>query len=126
MELASVSSWSGNWAWSLPIIMLMVAIHSLGLRRVDRRVSRVSSGHASDRLRSFTLEMIIPGTVLIASILHGHESPSCGGPDEIGHPSLMDMPWRSFNDEMMQVHFQRTKASSPPLQKKLSKETDAG
>ena len=74
MELATVSSWSGNWAWSLPIIVLTVAIHSFGLRRVDRRVSRVLSGHASDRLRSFTLEMIIPGTVLIASILHGLEA----------------------------------------------------
>ena len=51
MEPTSVSSWSGNWAWSLPLIVLTVAIHSFGLRLVDRQVSLVLNGKVKIRLQ---------------------------------------------------------------------------
>ena len=74
MESASVTSWSGDWAWSLPLIVLTVVIHSFGLRLVDQRVSRVLSGNASDRLPRLTSTVILSSTVLFATLLHGLEA----------------------------------------------------
>lgn len=70
MEPTSLSSWSGDWAWSLPLIVLTVSIHSFGLRLVDLQVSRFLSGKANDRLPRLTFTLIMPTTALCATILH--------------------------------------------------------
>ena len=31
MEILKMASWSGDWAWSFPLIVLSVVIHVLGL-----------------------------------------------------------------------------------------------
>jgi hypothetical protein len=74
MESTSVTSWSGDWAWSLPLILLCVVIHSFGLRLVDQRVTRVLNRYASDRLPRLTSTMILTGTVLFATLLHSLEA----------------------------------------------------
>lgn len=74
MEATSISTWSGNWAWSLPLIVLTVAIHSFGLRQVDLRVSRILGGSATNRVPRLTLATIMPSTALCAAILHGVEA----------------------------------------------------
>jgi hypothetical protein len=74
MEPTSVSSWSGNWAWSLPLILLTVAIHSFGLRLVDQRSSHILSSNPKDRLPRLTAAMMMPATALCATILHGVEA----------------------------------------------------
>jgi hypothetical protein len=74
MEPASVSSWSGNWGWSLPLILVTVSIHSFGLRLVGWRVFRALSRNATDRVGWLTAAMIMPTTVLFATILHGLEA----------------------------------------------------
>jgi hypothetical protein len=74
MEPTSVSSWSGDWAWSLPLIVLTVAMHAFGLRLVDRQVTRILSGNAKERFPWLTLAMIMPSTALCATILHGIEA----------------------------------------------------
>jgi hypothetical protein len=37
--------WSADWAWGLPLIVLTVVIHVLGLGLVSQRAVRVSRGH---------------------------------------------------------------------------------
>ena len=37
-------AWSGDWAWGLPLILMTVIIHVLGLGLIGRGISRVSTG----------------------------------------------------------------------------------
>ena len=46
-------AWNADWAWSLPLIVLNVIIHVLGLGLINERVVRTLSG-AMDR-RHFTV-----------------------------------------------------------------------
>jgi hypothetical protein len=73
MESVDAGNWSGNWAWSLPLIVLTVLIHVLGLQFINDRVVRVLSG-AMARRRFIPLFAAVMGvTALLATILHGIE-----------------------------------------------------
>ena len=66
--------WSGDWAWSLPLMVLTVVLHVLGLGFINANVLRVFSlvrGH-----RNFlTIFCVVMGvTVLLATLLHGLEA----------------------------------------------------
>ncbi len=68
------SSWSANWAWSLPLIVLNVVIHVIGLGRINESVVRVLSG-AKERRRFTSMFAAVMGvTALLATILHGIEA----------------------------------------------------
>jgi hypothetical protein len=73
MESVDAGSWSGNWAWSLPLIVLTVLIHVLGLQFINDRVVRILSG-AMARRRFMPMFTVVMGvTALLATILHGIE-----------------------------------------------------
>src|ERR1700736_2155991 len=73
MESVDAGNWSGNWAWSLPLIVLTVLVHVLGLQFINDRVVRVLSG-AMARRRFIPLFAAVMGvTALLATILHGIE-----------------------------------------------------
>ena len=74
IEPTSIVSWTDDWAWGLPMIVLTVAIHSFGLRLVDWRVTLLLGGDANRRRPWYASGAIIYGTVLFASILHGIEA----------------------------------------------------
>ena len=38
MNPVDVDTWNGNWAWSLPLIVLNVVIHVFGLVFINERV----------------------------------------------------------------------------------------
>jgi hypothetical protein len=38
MEILKMTSWTGDWAWSFPLIALSVVIHVLGLGLFNERV----------------------------------------------------------------------------------------
>jgi hypothetical protein len=73
MDPTTFSSWSADWVWSLPLIVVTVAIHTFGLRLIDQRVSLVLEGNGKNRLPRIASAMIMPGTALSAAILHGFE-----------------------------------------------------
>src|SRR5271157_2570041 len=50
MNAGDAGAWSGNWAWSLPLIVLSVVIHVIGLGLINESVVRVLSG-AMERRR---------------------------------------------------------------------------
>ena len=69
-----MSDWHADWAWSLPLIVLTVVIHVLGLGLINERVVRVLSG-IMDRRHFTGMFVIIMGAVaLLATILHGLEA----------------------------------------------------
>jgi len=49
MNAIDATSWVGNWAWSLPMIVLTVVIHLCGLALMSERVVAVLHGTAEQR-----------------------------------------------------------------------------
>ena len=49
MNAVDVGAWNANWAWSLPLIVLNVVIHVIGLGLINESVVRVLSGAVEQR-----------------------------------------------------------------------------
>jgi hypothetical protein len=73
MHPSGVGTWTGDWAWSLPLIVLTVIIHVCGLAVIGERVVE-ALGESVDR-RRFMLKfaLVMGGTSLLATVLHGIE-----------------------------------------------------
>jgi hypothetical protein len=65
------SAWDGNWAWSLPLILVTVIIHVIGLVLINEWVIRAKRFLASQRT---FLVMILGAATLVAIILHAIEA----------------------------------------------------
>ena len=74
MNTVDAGGWSGNWAWSLPLIVVNVVIHVIGLGLINESVVRVLSGARQRRrfMPTFALVMGVPA--LLAIVLHGIEA----------------------------------------------------
>ena len=73
MHPIGVGTWTGDWAWSLPLIVLTVVIHVCGLAIIGERVVD-ALGESVDRRRfMFKFAVVMAGTSLLATILHGIE-----------------------------------------------------
>jgi hypothetical protein len=70
---ANMAEWHADWAWSLPLIVLTVVIHVLGLGLISERVVRVLSGILDHRRFTGIFVVVIGSTALLATILHGFE-----------------------------------------------------
>ena len=68
-----MSDWHADWAWSLPLIVLTVVIHVLGLGLINERVVRVLSGVMDRRHFTGMFVMIMGAVALLATTLHGLE-----------------------------------------------------
>jgi len=74
MNTVDAGGWSGNWAWSLPLIVVNVVIHVSGLALINESVVRVLSG-ARERGRSMpTFALVMGVAALLATALHGIEA----------------------------------------------------
>ena len=65
MDDASV--WNGNWAWSLPLIVITVIFHVIGLVLINERVIRAR--RFLKKGRGFLPFALILGTATLAAIL---------------------------------------------------------
>jgi hypothetical protein len=54
MNAVEVGAWNANWAWSLPLIVLNVVIHVIGLGLINESVVRVLSGQRISGMGMFT------------------------------------------------------------------------
>ena len=73
MNPTNVGTWIGDWAWSLPLIVLTVVIHVCGLALIGERVVGVLSV-SEDRRRFMPRFALVMGvTGLLATLLHGIE-----------------------------------------------------
>jgi hypothetical protein len=74
MNAISATPWIGDWAWSLPLIVLTVVIHVCGLALISGRVVVVLD-LAVDRANFMPKFVIVLGAIsLLATILHGTET----------------------------------------------------
>jgi hypothetical protein len=74
MNASDAGMWSGNWAWSLPLIVLNVVIHVIGLVLINESVVRVLSGTTERRRLMSNFAVVIGLAALLATILHGIEA----------------------------------------------------
>jgi hypothetical protein len=73
MNSTGLGTWIGDWAWSLPLIVLTVVIHVCGLAVIGERVVD-AVGESVDRRRFMLKFAVVMGvTSLLATVLHGIE-----------------------------------------------------
>ena len=74
MHPIGVGTWTGDWAWSLPLIVLTVVIHVCGLAIIGENVVKALAESAVDRRRFMVkFATVMAVTSLLATILHGIE-----------------------------------------------------
>jgi hypothetical protein len=72
MDDASV--WNGNWAWSLPLIVITVIFHVVGLVFINERVVRATRFLKAGRSFLVTFALILGLATLAAILLHAAEA----------------------------------------------------
>jgi hypothetical protein len=73
MHPSGVGSWTGDWAWSLPLIVLTVVIHVCGLAAIGESVVKALSESVDSRRFMIKFAIVMAVTSLLATILHGIE-----------------------------------------------------
>ena len=73
MNPTGVGTWIGDWAWSLPLIVLTVVIHVSGLGLIDGTFVPVLSESLDRRRVAPKFAVVIGGAALLATLLHGIE-----------------------------------------------------
>jgi hypothetical protein len=66
--------WDGNWAWSLPLILITVIFHVIGLVFINERVILAKSFLARQGSFHVGLSVILGAATLVAIILHAIEA----------------------------------------------------
>jgi hypothetical protein len=69
--IVTPQSWLADWAWGLPLIVMTVVIHVLGLRLINERVERLQKALVGRHSYRFAFVAIISAAAWLASILHG-------------------------------------------------------
>ena len=68
-------TWSADWAWGLPLIVLTVLIHVSGMGLISQRVMTGPAGRIIGRLHPRLAFVVVVGaTTLFATCLHGFEA----------------------------------------------------
>jgi hypothetical protein len=74
MNAVDMNAWNADWAWSLPLIVLNVVIHVIGLALISKSVVPILSG-AMERHRFMPTFVVLVGvTTLLVTTLHGIEA----------------------------------------------------
>src|ERR1700742_3329745 len=68
------SAWDGNWAWSLPLIVVTVIFHVIGLVLINERVIRSRRVIAQGRRFLIAFPIILGAATLLAILLHAAEA----------------------------------------------------
>jgi len=69
MNLVDTGAWSAAWAWSLPLIVMNVVIHVVGLGFINAKVVTRMSGSTEHR-RPLSLFVVVMGvTAILATLL---------------------------------------------------------
>jgi MFS superfamily sulfate permease-like transporter len=74
MNAVSVGAWSANWVWSLPLIVLTVVIHVIGLGLINESLVRTLTGTMERGSFMAKFSVVMGITALLATLLHGVEA----------------------------------------------------
>jgi hypothetical protein len=68
------AAWDGNWAWSLPLIVITVIFHVIGLVFINERVIRAKRFVIRQRSFLLGLSIVLGAATLVAIVLHAIEA----------------------------------------------------
>jgi hypothetical protein len=71
---ADPMSWTSDWAWGLPLIVITVVIHVLGLGIISQKAGRASEGILDRRHPTGVFTVVVGATTLFATCLHALEA----------------------------------------------------
>ena len=74
MEISVAGGWNANWAWGLPLIVLNVVLHVLGLGLINEKVVRALSARVDRRHFTLMFALAMSMTIVLATLLHGIEA----------------------------------------------------
>ena len=74
MNSSDVGSWSGNWAWSLPLIVVNVLLHVSSLALLSETLERIFIGAARRIITKLRFGIVMAFMTLFATTLHGIEA----------------------------------------------------
>ena len=66
--------WQSDWLWDLPLIVLTVVFHTVGLVFIKQIAVRIFSHMSERKYPNAAFVTIMGGTALVASCLHGLEA----------------------------------------------------
>ena len=66
-------SWSADWAWGLPLIVMMLVIHVFGLLFISDKSEQVQNRLFAGHNSRVVFAAIIVSSALFATLLHGAE-----------------------------------------------------
>jgi len=72
--MSDVSAWNGDWAWSLPLIVLTVIFHVVGLGMFNVKSDPVLAVMRSRRSYDFIFVFFMGVTTIWATLLHAVEA----------------------------------------------------
>jgi hypothetical protein len=70
----SALSWDGNWAWSLPLVVITVILHVIGLGFINRRVLQTINLVKNHPNFNVLFVIVMGVTTLLATLLHALEA----------------------------------------------------
>lgn len=74
MEVDGATIWDANWAWSLPLIVITVIFHVIGLVLLNEQVIRARRFLHSGRGFLATFSVVLGTATLVAILLHAVEA----------------------------------------------------
>jgi len=73
LDPVNVMPWSSDWLWSLPLSVITVVIHVLGLYMIKQRFDRLLVRSSRGKMRLIAL-LFMGGTAVSVTLLHGLEA----------------------------------------------------
>ena len=74
LQFGNTTSWSADWAWSLPLIVFTVIIHVFGLLLINQRMESIDGEFRKRHSYPFVFVTVIGATALSATLLHAVEA----------------------------------------------------
>jgi hypothetical protein len=70
----SALSWNTSWAWSLPLIVMNVTFHVIGLGFINAKVIQVLAAVKDHRHFVYVFALVVGLTTILATLLHAIEA----------------------------------------------------
>ena len=72
--MAGVLSWDANWGWGIPLIILNVSLHAIGLGIIYVKIIEITRLIGNRRGVIFTFALVMGIAALFVTLLHGIEA----------------------------------------------------
>ena len=69
-----MTAWSGNWAWSLPLIVMSVIVHVVCMTLINDRVVQATRALKNRRDFVVVFALVMGVTTLLVTLLHASEA----------------------------------------------------